>query len=89
VVGLHLGHGSAHGALRAREAERHQLLEGHVGADLGVRALDPLLDLGHEGIDETLPALGLAEPGQLAGISFGDPVGHGVMGTAGELTGMA
>ena len=45
MVGLHLRHRPAHRAVRTLEPQRLQLVKGPVGADLGVRPLDPLLDL--------------------------------------------
>jgi hypothetical protein len=58
VACLHLGHRPPDGAPRAVEAERPELLETDVGADLCVGPLDPLLDLGQERIDDPLPAFG-------------------------------
>ena len=49
-------HRPARRALRAPIAHRHQLVVGHVGADLAVRRLHPLLQLGQERVDQLVPA---------------------------------
>ena len=48
-------HRPARRALRAPIAHRHQLVMGHIGADLAVRRLHPLLQLGQERVDELVP----------------------------------
>src|SRR3990172_2433331 len=40
--------------LRALEPQREQLVVNDVGADLALRALDPLLDLGQEAVDQAV-----------------------------------
>ena len=86
MVGLHLGDRSAHRAFRTGVTERSELVEGHVGTNLGVRPLDPLLDLRQERVDNPLPPLRSAAK-QLAGVALGDIAGHGVMRHAGQLAG--
>ena len=84
MVGLDLGDATSHRSLRAGEAEGYELVEADIGADLGVAGLHPLLDLGHERVDEALTALRpLAR--QLAGVAPSYPVRHCVMRRAGQL----
>ena len=53
---LGLGHRPAGGALIAGEAHGHDPLVHHVGPDLGLGALDELLDLLEERVDQPGPA---------------------------------
>ena len=86
MVGLHLSDRSAHRAVRTRKPQRLQLVEGPVGADLGVRPLDPLLDLRHPRIDDPLPAHRAHTP-QPTLVALSDITGHSVMRHTGQLTG--
>ena len=76
----------AGGALRTLVAHRKQLLVGHIGADLALRAFDPLLDLGQVLIGQLRPRRG---PVQLAaGSAAVDVVLHRVVRAAGQLPGI-
>src|SRR5581483_10685506 len=72
-------------AVRALEPQRSELLERHVGPDLAVRTVDPLLELGQERIDHPFPPDWLPVDRQLAGVPLAHPVGHRVMRTTGQL----
>ena len=84
IVGLHLRHRRA---ARTRKPQRLQLVEGPIGADLGVRPLDPLLDLRQPRIDDPPPARRAHTP-QPALIAHSDIAGHAVMRNASHLTGI-
>ena len=57
----------------------------HIGPDLAVGAVDPLLDLRQELIHQPLPALRLGQVAKLAPFTPGHPVGHGVRRTPRQL----
>ncbi len=78
-------HCPARGALRAHIAQGNELFVGHVGADLALAGLHPLLELGKEGVDELTAVRG--RDAQLTSVSSGHPVGHGVVVAAGQLAG--
>jgi len=90
---LGLGHGPASGALVADEAHGQQVLMDHVGADVALGALDELLDLLHEGIDDALPTQGGDgdEPGvapahvELDGLGVAAGQTAGGFGAAGQV----
>ena len=80
----HLGHRPPCGALRAGIAHGDQSVVGDVGAHLALGSFHPLLELGQERVDDTLPPDG-GELTQRAGVTPGHPVGDGLVVTAGQL----
>lgn len=69
--------------LRALEAQRQELVVDDVGPDLALRALDPLLDLGQEAVDQPLPRGPLGQ--DAAGGAQPDVSRNRVVRAAGEL----
>ena len=78
---LHLRDRPTHRAIRAVVAEQLELLVAHIGADLAVGAVDPLLDLGEEHVELAGPANRLGQVAELAPVTPRDPVRHRVRRT--------
>ena len=86
VVTLHRGDRAPGRALRAGVPERDQLVVRDVGAQPTLGALDPLLELGQELIDQLRPRRGPVR--QRTGLTGRDVPADGVVRDPGQLTGI-
>ena len=84
VVLLHLRDRPPRRALRTLVAQRQQLAVCDVRADLAPRALDPLLNLGQERVDQLRPRRSLLD--HPAGITLFHIPGHRVVRAPGQLS---
>jgi hypothetical protein len=74
------------GAFRAGKSHGNQLVVGNISADLALRRLHPLLELGEERVDQ--PGAADRHPRHGPGVTAAHPGSDGLVVTTGELAGI-